>query len=392
MAIELSQRLQQIQPSPTLALNQKANELKQQGAPVINLTVGEPDFNTPEFIRQAAVQAISEGYSHYPPVGGFASLKEAICQKFENDNGLSYEPQQILVSTGAKQSLYNAFMALLNPNDEVLIPAPYWVSYPDAVKLTGAKPVIMKTTMDENFKITPQMLRNHISDNSRMLIVNSPSNPSGMIYSEDELKELAEIMIEYPRLTIVSDDIYEHLCWGQKFNNVVNVAPMLKHQTIVVNGMSKAYAMTGWRIGYAAGPEEIIQGMQKLQSQSTSGANAVAQKAAEAALKGDQKCVEDMRDQFKRRHDMVIDSLQELKHIQVQPAEGTFYSFFNVERAMEAYGFTDDTELAQDLLEKANVALVPGSAFGTPGHMRLSFAADEMTLTEALSRLKQYGL
>lgn len=392
MAIELSQRIQQIQPSPTLALSQKANELKKQGLPVVNLTVGEPDFNTPEFIRQAAVQAISAGYSHYPPVGGFTTLKEAICRKLGHENGLSYEPQQILVSTGAKQSLYNAFMALLNPEDEVLIPAPYWVSYPDAVKLTGAKPVIMKTTMEQNFKLTPQTLRAYISDHSRMLILNSPCNPSGMIYSESELKELAEIMIEYPQLTIISDDIYEHLCWGQQFHNVINVAPMLKHQTIVVNGMSKAYAMTGWRIGYAAGPETIIKGMQKLQSQSTSGANAVAQKAAEAALNGDQKCVEDMRDQFKRRHDMLIDGLQQLKHIQVKPAEGTFYSFFNVEQAMAIHGFTDDTQLAQDLLDKANVALVPGSAFGVPGHMRLSFAADEMTLTEALSRLKQYGL
>jgi len=392
LTIELAKRVQNLQPSPTLALDKRANALKQKGQPIINLSVGQPDFDTPEHIRQAAHQAIDAGYSRYTAVDGLSELKNAIIQKFTNDNNIAYKDSQILVSSGAKHSIYNLLMVLLDDGDEVVIPAPYWVSYPEAVKLTGAKPVCPQATIDNHYKITAEQLNDAITERTKLVILNTPNNPTGMVYTHNELKALAEVLQAYPHVTILSDEIYEHLIWQDTFYNIVNVAPELKERTIIVNGVSKAYAMTGWRIGYAGGPESIIQAMKKLQSQSTSCANAVAQKAAEAALSMDQQPTRDMLRQFHKRHDLLYEGLQQLQHVKARASQGTFYSFINVEPAMHALGYDSDQALAEAILTDANVAMVPGSAFGAHGHMRLSFATSENDLNQALQRLNDFGL
>lgn len=388
--IPLSHRAQSIKPSPTLAVTARAAELRAEGKDIIGLGAGEPDFDTPEHIKEAAIQALKKGQTKYTAVDGTADLKLAIINKFKRENDLVYNNNQVLVSCGAKHSLYNLFQATLNPGDEIIIPAPYWVSYPDMAKLAGAEPVILKTTIEDSFKITPDKLRGAISDKTRMVVFNSPSNPTGVSYSKEELAALGEVLLDHRDILIVTDDIYEHILWGQdKFINIVNACPGLYDQTVVVNGVSKAYSMTGWRIGYVGGPESIIKGMKKIQSQSTSNASSMAQAAAVAALDGDQTYIKESTGVFKERHDFVLKSLQEIDGINCLASEGTFYSFPDMNGLIEKLdGISNDIELAEFFLEKAEVAMVPGSAFGAPGCMRISFATSMENLEKSMKRIK----
>lgn len=388
----LSQRVNAIKPSPTLAVSQKAAELKAAGADVIGLGVGEPDFTTPEFIREAAKQAIDAGHTRYTAVDGIPELKKAICAKFERDNQLSYEPSEILVSAGGKHSIFNLLTAWLDEGDEVIIPAPYWVSYPDMTLLVGATPVVIEAGIDQAYKITAEQLEQAITDKTKLLFLNSPSNPTGMAYSAAELKSLAEVLRKHPRVLIATDDMYEHILWtAEPFVNLPMVAPDLKDRTVVLSGVSKAYAMTGWRIGYAAGPKPIIAAMKKAQSQSTSNPASISQYAALAALTGDQSFIGEMVNEFRIRHDRLIDGLSKIPGLKVRPGDGTFYVFPNIEGLMQAVGVDSDVELCERLLSEANVALVPGSAFGAPGHFRLSFAASRDTLDEAVRRIAEFA-
>lgn len=390
MKITLSRRVAQIKPSPTLSLSAAANRLKASGRPIINLTVGEPDFDTPEFIKQAAHQALDQGCTKYTAVDGIASLKQAIIDKFKQENKLSYTADQIIVSSGAKQCIYNLMQALLNPGDEVIIPAPYWVSYPDMALMAEAKPVFISTTIEQNLKITAAQLAKAITPQTRLLIINSPSNPSGMVYTREELAELAAVLLKNPQVFILTDDIYEHIYWGkQPFENSVNVCPELYERTIVLNGCSKAYAMTGWRIGYAAGAKEIIQAMTNIQSQSTSNPNSIAQVAAKAALTGNQDCVREMNRIYQQRHQFFSEGLNAIPGINCLAAMGAFYCFPSFSHFIgEGKAFSSDYELADYLLNKADIATVPGSAFGAPGHLRLSFATDDINLKNALVKLR----
>ncbi len=387
---KLSKRVGLIKPSPTIAVSTRAQELRAAGHDVIGLGAGEPDFDTPEHVKAAAIKAIESGAAaKYTAVDGIPPLKAAVREKFSRENNLDYESDQILVSAGAKHSLFNMFLALLDDGDEVVIPAPYWVSYPDMVALAGGKPVVIDAGVDQRFKITPGQLEAAINDRTRLLIMNSPSNPTGVSYEQRELAALADILLKYPQVWVVSDDIYEHVLWtSSPFVNLVNVCPDLSDRAVVVNGVSKAYAMTGWRIGYAAGPSSIIQAMKKIQSQSTSNPSAVSQYASLAALAGDQQCVEDMVVQFKRRHDHVVSRLNALKGVNALEGDGTFYSFPDCSGAISARDdISNDVEFASMLLSEAGVALVPGSAFGMEGYVRLSFATDMDTLDKALDRL-----
>lgn len=390
MDIPLSHRAQSIKPSPTLAVTTRAAELRAAGKDIIGLGAGEPDFDTPEHIKEAAIESLKKGETKYTAVDGTAKLKLAIINKFKRENNLVYDNNQIIVSCGAKHSLYNIFQTALNPGDEIIIPAPYWVSYPDMAKLASAEPVIIKTTIDDNFKISPEKLRGAISDKTRMVVFNSPSNPTGVSYSEDELAALAEVLLDHPEILIVTDDIYEHILWGQdKFVNIVNACKDLFNRTIVVNGVSKAYSMTGWRIGYVGGPESIIKGMKKIQSQSTSNPSSMAQAGAVAALDGDQTYIEESTGIFKERHDFVLKSLQEIEGINCIASEGTFYIFPDMNGLIEKLdGINNDIELAEFFLEKAEVAMVPGSAFGAPGCMRISFATSMENLEKSMQRIK----
>ena len=328
MTIELSKRVQLIQPSPTLAVAAKAKELKAQGRDIVGLGTGEPDFDTPDHIKQAAIQAINEGATKYTAVDGTPELKEAVINKFKRDNGLTYEPNQILVSSGGKQSFYNLCQALLNPGDEVIIPAPYWVSYPDMALLAEAQPVIIETDIEQHLKITPEQLKNAITEHTRLFVINSPSNPTGVAYTKDELKALGEVLKEYPKVVIATDDMYEHILWEEgSFTNILNACPELYDRTIVLNGVSKAYSMTGWRIGYAGGPANLIAAMKKIQSQSTSNPAAPSQAAATEALNGDQSCIKPMLDAFKKRHDYLLAELNSIDGITCLPSDGTFYAF-----------------------------------------------------------------
>lgn len=392
MDYKLSRRVNAIKPSPTLAVSQKAAELKAQGKDVIGLGVGEPDFDTPEFIREAAKQAIDDGHTRYTAVDGIPQLKQAVCDKFKRDNQLDYSPDQILVSAGGKHSIFNLLTAWLNEGDEVIIPAPYWVSYPDMALLVGAKPVVVQATIEQEYKITPGQLRAAISEKTRLLFLNSPSNPTGMAYSKTELAGLAEVLRDFPDILIATDDMYEHILWTQApFANIVMAAPDLKDRTVILSGVSKAYAMTGWRIGYAAGPQPIIAAMKKVQSQSTSNPAAVSQHAALAALEGDQSCIDVMMEEFKKRHDYLVEALHAIPGIQCLPGQGTFYTFPNVSGLMRKAGVATDVELCERLLEEANVALVPGSAFGTEGYFRLSFATSMDVLQEAVRRIREFA-
>lgn len=388
---DLSRRVRAIKPSPTLAVSNLASQLRAEGRDVIGLGAGEPDFDTPRHIKDAAIEAINNGQTKYTAVDGTPELKSAIIDKFKLDNGLSYEADQILVSSGGKQSFYNLCQAVIDAGDEVLIPAPYWVSYPDMVILAEGKPVIIETGIDAAFKMTPDMLVNAITAKTRMLVLNSPSNPTGVAYTKAELAAIGEVLLQYPDILIVTDDMYEHIIWGeQAFCNIVNACEALYSRCMVFNGVSKAYAMTGWRIGYAGGPADIIKAMKKIQSQSTSNPASVSQAAAVAALNGDQACVREMVVQFKKRHDFVVSSLNAIKHIRCLESDGTFYSFPNIQGFIDAHDdLKTDVDVANLLLDKVGVALVPGSAFGADGYMRISFATSMENLEKAMDRIKQ---
>ena len=383
-----SERVQRVKPSPTLAVTAKAAELRAAGHDIIGLGAGEPDFDTPEHIKAAAVQAIAEGKTKYTAVDGTVELKQAVINKFSRDNGLEYNLNQILVSCGGKQSFFNMALALLNAGDEVIIPAPYWVSYPDMVTIAEGVPVIIEAGLESRFKITPEQLESAITDKTRLVVLNSPSNPSGVAYTRKELEALAHVLLKYPEVMIATDDMYEHILWSDEpFCNIVMACPELYDRTIVLNGVSKAYSMTGWRIGYAGGPEWLIKNMKKIQSQSTSNPCSIAQAAAVAALDGSQDCVQKMLAAFKKRHDYVLGRLNQLPGVNAIAADGTFYAFADFSEAMQTFGFTKDTELAALFLEKG-VAMVPGSAFGSEGCMRMSFATSDEALEKALDRLE----
>lgn len=389
MSIQTSTRVQRVKPSPTLAVTALANQLRAEGRDVIGLAAGEPDFDTPDHVKEAAIQAIRDGHTKYTAVDGTAGLKQAIINKFQRDNGLDYQPENILVSVGGKQVFYNLAQALLNPGDEVIIPAPYWVSYPDMVMLADGEPVIVEGDIRQSFKITATQLEAAITDHTRLFVLNSPSNPSGIAYSRDELSALAEVLLKHPQIAIVTDDIYEHIVWTTEgFNNILNVCPELKDRTIVLNGVSKAYSMTGWRIGYCGGPAELVKAMKKIQSQSTSNPCSIAQYASQAALEGEQGFLREMCDVFRQRHDYVYNALNAMAGVDCLPSDGTFYSFPSFQPVIDRMdGIEDDLQLAQYLLEKAEVAVVPGSAFGSPGHLRLSYATDMGSLEKALTRI-----
>ncbi len=391
MSIKLSARVQAVKPSPTLAVTARAAEMRAAGKDIIGLGAGEPDFDTPDHIKQAAIKAIDDGFTKYTPVDGTAGLKNAIIEKFKRDNGLEYAADQILVSCGGKQSFYNMAQAVLDPGDEVVIPAPYWVSYPDMTLLAGGIPVFIQAGAEQRFKITPKQLKAAITDQTRIVVINSPSNPTGMAYSREELEELGKVLLEYPRVLVATDDMYEHILWTEEpFVNILNACPELYDRCLVMNGVSKAYSMTGWRIGYAGGPAEIIKAMKKIQSQSTSNPTSISQVAAQAALEGPQECIGDMLVHFKERHDYVVERLNKIPGVECLPADGTFYCFPNVAEAIAGIdGVANDVELAEYLIEHAGVAVVPGSAFGLAGHVRLSIATSMENLTKALDRLEK---
>jgi aspartate aminotransferase len=388
---KLSDRLQRLAPSATLAMSQKSAEMKAQGIDVINMSVGEPDFNTPEPIKQAAKLAIDENYSRYSPVPGYPDLRQAIARKLERENHLHYSPAEILVSNGAKQSVCNTVMALVNDGEEVIIPAPYWVSYPQMVLLAGGKPVIVEAGFEQNFKMTPAQLEAAITPKTRMIILCSPSNPTGSVYSKDELQALAEVILKHDDLYVLADEIYEHINYIGKHESIAQF-PGMKERAIIVNGVSKAYAMTGWRIGYIAAPEWIVKGCNKLQGQYTSGPCSVSQKAAEFAYVGDQQCVEDMRQAFERRRNLIVKLAKEIPGLEVNVPEGAFYLF---PKCSSFFGKSDgqttinnSTDFAMYLLEKGHVATVGGDAFGDPDCFRMSYATSDENITEAMRRMK----
>ena len=387
--LKLANRVQRVKPSPTLAVTARVAELRAAGKDIIGLGAGEPDFDTPDHIKKAAIKAIQDGFTRYTAVDGMPSLKQAIIAKFKQDNGLDYTPEQILVSCGGKQSFYNLAQALLNPGDEVIIPAPYWVSYPDMVRLADGEPVIIRAGVETNFKITPEQLDAAITPKTRIFVINSPSNPTGVAYSKAELAALGEVLKHCPQVLIATDDMYEHILWSEEpFSNILNACPELYERTIVLNGVSKVYAMTGWRIGYAGGPADLIKAMKKVQSQSTSNPASISQVAAQEALEGDQSCIQPMIKAFKERHDYVVSALNKIDGVTCLPADGTFYVFPRVQEVIDRLdGVNDDIELAEHLLDEAGVALVPGSAFGAPGYVRISFATSMEILNDALTRL-----
>lgn len=388
--ITLAERVQRIKPSPTLAVSAKADELIAAGQPVINLSVGEPDFDTPEHIKSAAIHAIQAGHTKYTAVDGIKSLKQAIIDKLQRDNGLHYQLNQILVSDGAKHSIYNALCALIQAGDEMIIPAPFWVSYPDMVKLVDGTPVEVPMTMEEGFKLTPDRLAAAITPKTRLLIINSPSNPTGKAYSKAELAALGEVLVKHPQIVIISDDIYECNLWNHlPFSNIVTACPALYDRTLVVNGVSKAYAMTGWRIGYTAGSPTIIAAMKKAQSQSTSNPTSISQYAALAALTGDQTCVAAMTAAYRERHDALLAILNTIPGISCPASDGTFYVFPSVKGLLNKVPhITNDLQLSEYFLTEAKVAVVPGSAFGAEGHVRICYATSMDNVQEAAKRLK----
>lgn len=388
--MELAARIHLVKPSPTLAVAAKAAKMKAEGLDVIGLGTGEPDFDTPLHIKKAAIAAIDAGFTKYTPVDGITELKQAVKDKFSRDNGLDYQLNQILVSVGGKQSFYNLCQAFINEGDEVIIPAPYWVSYPDIVLLAGGTPVILPSTPAARYKISAEQLDKAITPKTKLVVINSPSNPSGVAYSREELAALAEVLKKHPHVLIATDDMYEHIIWTMPFANILNACPELYPRTIVLNGVSKAYAMTGWRIGYAAGPAPLIDAMKTVQSQSTSNPCSIAQKAAVAALNGGLESVETMVTAFHKRHDFVVDRLNEMPGIEVIPADGTFYIFPSVQSIIEQRGFANDVQFSEALLKEVGVALVPGSAFGNEGCIRLSFATGMETLQDALNRLQRF--
>ena len=391
MSIKLSQRVQAVKPSPTLAITARAAELRAAGKDVIGLGAGEPDFDTPEHIKEAGIRAIREGKTKYTPVDGTVELKQAIIEKFRRDNGHEYAADQILVSCGGKQSFYNLAQAVLDPGDEVIIPAPYWVSYPDMAILAGGIPVYIRAGATQHFKITPEQLAAAITDKTRIIVLNSPSNPTGMAYTRAELEALGAVLREHPNILVATDDMYEHILWSDEpFCNILMACPELYNQTMVLNGVSKAYSMTGWRIGYAGGPADIIKAMKKIQSQSTSNPTSISQAAATEALNGPQDAIGTMLKAFRERHDYVVERLNTMNGIECLPTDGTFYVFPNIEGLIEATGgVSNDLEMGEYLIEHAGVAVVPGSAFGLGGHMRISIATSMEALQKALDRIEK---
>ena len=390
---QLSDRLQRLAPSATLAMSQKSSEMKAQGIDVINMSVGEPDFNTPDHIKQAAKLAIDENYSRYSPVPGYPDLRQAIARKLERENHLHYTPAEILVSNGAKQSVCNTVMALINPGDEVIIPAPYWVSYPQMVLLAGGNPVIVEAGFEQNFKMTPQQLEAAITPKTRLIILCSPSNPTGSVYSKAELEGLADVIKQHDDLFVLADEIYEHINYVGKHESIAQFEGM-KERSIIVNGVSKAYAMTGWRIGYIAAPEWIVKGCNKLQGQYTSGPCSVSQKAAEFAYTASQDCVEEMRKAFERRRNLIVKLAKDIPGLEVNVPEGAFYLFpkcssFYGKKTPDGTVIANSTDLAMYLLEKGHVATVGGDAFGDPECFRMSYATSDDNIVEAMRRIKE---
>ena len=390
MTLSVSRRVQRVKPSPTLAVTARAARLKAEGKDVIGLGAGEPDFDTPEHVQQAGIDAIKGGFTRYTNVEGVNELKDAIIAKFERDNGIHYERAQILISSGAKQTIYNLCMAVLDTGDEAIIPAPYWVSYPDMVLLADGLPVMPFAGASQGYKITPRQLAAAITPKTRLVLLNSPCNPTGAAYTKAELRALGEVLLQHPRILIGTDDMYEKIYWApEPFYSLLTVVPELYGRTITINGCSKAYAMTGWRLGYCGGPKEIVTAMATIQGQSTSNASSISQKAAIAALASDQACISKMNEAFKQRHDFIVAGLNSLPGVSCLPAAGTFYAFADVSKAMAAHGCRDDNEFAELLLNEGGVAVVPGSGFGAPGHMRLSFACSMQTLEKAVERMRK---
>ena len=387
--MKLSDRVKRIKPSPTLAITARAAQLRAEGKDIIGFGAGEPDFDTPDPVKRAAIKAIEDGFTKYTAVAGTAELKQAVIAKFARDNGFDYRPNQILVSVGGKQSFYNLAQALLGNGDEVIIPAPYWVSYPDMVLLADATPVIVPCGIEQGFKMTPAQLEATISPKTRLVVLNSPSNPTGAMYTREELAALGEVLLKHPDIVVASDDIYEHILLGDKpFCNILMACPALVDRAIILNGVSKAYSMTGWRIGYAAGPEPLITAMKDIQSQSTSNPTSISQVAAQAALDGDQGFIEMMNVAFRERHRFIVDSLNALPGVECLPSDGAFYAFPKMSDAIAVMdGISDDVAFGEYLINEAGVALVPGSAFGAPGYMRLSFATSMEKLQQGMKRL-----
>jgi len=386
----LSKRVQKVKPSPTLAVTARAARLKAEGRDIIGLGAGEPDFDTPVHIADAGVEAIRNGFTRYTAVDGTAELKDAIASKFKRENALTYERNQILVSSGAKQTCFNACAAMLDPGDECVIPAPYWVSYPDMALLADGVPVAVHAGPSQGYKITPVQLAAAITPRTKLFIINSPCNPTGAAYTKAELQALGEVLARHPRIVIASDEMYEHIYWAaEPYTSFALANPELYERTVTINGVSKAYAMTGWRIGYCGAPKDIAAAMSTVQGQSTSNASSISQRAAAVALNGDQACVAEMNKAFKARHDSVVAGLNDIPGVSCLPGAGTFYAFAHIEAAMRALGMKDDNEFAEYLLMQAGVAVVPGSGFGAPNHMRLSFACAMETLEDALRRIKR---
>lgn len=385
----LSNRVQKVKPSATITISAKAMELRANGIDVISLSAGEPDFDTPEHIKKAAIEAINKGQTKYTQVDGTPELKDAIINKFNRDNNLHYQRDNIIVSTGAKQTLYNLFQSVLEADDEVVIISPYWVSYPDMVILADANPVIMKTHQEDNFEIDMDSFRAALTDKTKLLILNSPSNPTGITYTKAQYESMGKILSDYPNVLIATDDMYEHIYWGNEpFTSFAEVCPNLFDRTITINGVSKAYAMTGWRIGYCGAPKTIVQGMKKIQGQSTSNPSSISQVAAIAALNGPHDAVNMMVNEYKKRHDYLCDALNKINGFNTSPGTGAFYLFPDVNNVIESKGFADDIEFSSFLIDQANVAVIPGSAFGAEGCIRISYATSMELLKESIARIK----
>lgn len=388
MALPVSRRVQRVKPSPTLAVTARAAKLKAEGKDIVALGAGEPDFDTPAHIAAAGVDAIRSGHTRYTNVDGINELKDAIIAKFRRDNGIEYERSQVIVSSGAKQTIYNLCMAVLDPGDEAIIPAPYWVSYPDMVLLADGLPVMPFAGASQGYKITPRQLEAAITPKTRLVLLNSPCNPTGAAYTRAELRALGEVLLAHPRIVIGTDDMYEKIYWASEpFCSLLTAVPELYDRTLTINGCSKAYAMTGWRLGYCGGPKEIVTAMSTIQGQSTSNASSITQRAAVVALNADQACVSEMNVQYKKRHDYIVEGLNSLPGISCLHGAGTFYAFADVSGAMHALGCRDDNAFAELLLNEGGVAVVPGSGFGAPGHMRISFACSMETLEKAVDRM-----
>jgi aspartate aminotransferase len=386
----LTKRINSVKPSATITISAKAMELRAKGIDVISLSQGEPDFDTPKHIKDVAIQAINDGKTKYTPVDGTPEIKEAIINKFKRDNNLDYSPENILVSTGAKQTLFNLFQSVLEEGSEAIIISPYWVSYPDMVILAGAKPIIVDTLQKNNFDLDLDHLRDALSDKTRLIVLNSPSNPTGVTFTRKQYQGMGNILKDYPNVLIATDDMYEHIYWGnEKFCSFAEACPGLFDRTITINGVSKAYAMTGWRIGYCGGPSDVVKAMKKIQGQSTSNASSISQVAATAALNGPHDEVLSMVKEYKNRHEYLCEALNSLDGFNAVPGTGAFYLFPNINGAIESLGMKDDLEFSEYLLENAGVAVVPGTAFGAKGYIRISYATSMVALEEAISRIKK---